>query len=74
LNYAVYDWRDVERIRVEYSRAYEPVAVPVSPLTMDKLHGKLGEVSAIVKFDEVCFSDGTMLRVPAQIPCRQGRC
>jgi len=66
----VYDWTDIHRTTREAIRAYEPVAVPVSPIKADILLGELASVAKAVKFAEVTFANKQLLDVCAHMTCR----
>jgi hypothetical protein len=76
----VYDWSDVHRTARESIHAYELVATPVSPITVNMLPVKLASVAKALKFGDVAFADKQPLDVRAHMkcgdkvtPCQQGR-
>jgi hypothetical protein len=66
----VYDWRDVHRIRSECCNAYEPVAVPLTPITVDRLADDLAGMAKSLLFTDLVFADGQPLDVCKHIDCR----
>lgn len=65
----VYDWRDVHRTSSEESNAYEPVAIPLTPITVDKLSDSLGSMVKSLLFADVAFVDGQPLDVCKHTSC-----
>lgn len=69
----VYDWSDIHRIIHESIHAYEPVAVPVSPITIDMLPDDLSNIAKAVKFVDLAFADGQLLDVYVHMNYHEGR-
>lgn len=70
----VYDWTDVHRISSECRGVYEPVAVPLSPISHNILPAALMNIAKIVMFTDVAFSDSQPLDVRKHEKCRDGEC
>lgn len=68
----VYDWSDVHRTARESIHAYEPVAAPVNPITVDMLPVELANVAKALKFGDISFTDGQPLDVRAHMKCHEG--
>jgi len=68
----VYDWSDVHRVSSKCIHAYEPIAVPVNPITLDKLPDALVEIAKTAKFSDVEFADSQLLDVREHASCRDG--
>jgi len=70
----VYDWSDVHRIARESIHAYELMAAPVHPITLDALPGELSSSlgSLIIRLDQVAFVECLLLDVHAHESCRGG--
>jgi hypothetical protein len=68
----VYDWTDVHRtIRAEI-RAYELVARPSIPVTVDALPDELARIAKVVTISAISFSQASQLDIRAHAECRQG--
>ncbi|MGQ0701140.1 MAG: hypothetical protein ACT4PZ_23220 [Panacagrimonas sp.] len=65
----VYDWIDFHRTASESLHAYEQVATPVSPITVDMLPDELAGIAKILRFDDVAFVDAQRLDVRAYMNC-----
>ncbi len=70
----VYDWSDVHRTTRDELRAYELVAIPVSPITVDVLPANLACIARTVKFAGVIFADGKTPDVRKQMSCSERAC
>jgi hypothetical protein len=66
----VYDWSDVHRTAREELRGYEPVAVPVNPVSTDGLGDELAASFAGIELKDVAFSDGHVLDIRKHMDCR----
>lgn len=66
----VYDWSDVYRTRREdLIRAYDPVAAPINPITIDMLPSGLAQIATAVRFTNVKFAAGGPLDVREHFEC-----
>jgi hypothetical protein len=65
----VYDWRDVERTLKESTHLYEPIAVPITPISIDELPGLLRGIAANISFSKVVFVDGHPLDICLHVEC-----
>ena len=65
----VYDWRDIHRTTLESTHAYEPIAVPVSPILVDALSEPLHLCANNLRFRSVAFVDGQPLDVCVFVEC-----
>jgi hypothetical protein len=68
----VYDWSDVHRTTREAILAYEPVAAPTHPITVNMPPANLAEVAMGLKFAEVAFSSGQALDPRTYMRCLEG--
>lgn len=68
----VYDWRDVHRTSHESTHVYEPIAVPLNPISVDALPEPLHSLAASLRFGNVAFVDETTIDVRAHVECREG--
>ena len=67
----VYDWSDVHRIKRESIHAYELMAAPVSPITLEALLGETVSFSkGIIRLNQAVFADSLLLDVRAHVSCR----
>ena len=65
----VYDWTDVHRTSRQAVHAYEAVATPTKPISLDRLPSDLAGVARALRFVDVSFADSTRLDVCAYMPC-----
>lgn len=63
--FLVYDWTDVHRIERDCTRAYELVAVPVQPVTVDTQPEAIRRLVADNRFAELTFGEFSSLDVSA---------
>jgi len=63
----VYDWRDVHRTIRECSNKYEPVASPISPITIDDLPESLKQLALRAKLLTFSFAEGQDLDIESEI-------
>jgi hypothetical protein len=68
----VYDWTDSHRSNVRLIRAYELVAVPVVPKSVEHLPRELANLARTLTFDEVSFRDQSSLDVSKYCECIEG--
>lgn len=66
----VYDWRDVHRPVRKSKDAYEPVAVPLTPITSDALPETLAILAANVVLHNWEFIAGEPLDICSLMECR----
>lgn len=66
----VYDWRDVHRSSGELHNAYEAVAIPITPITIDRLSDGLAGMAKSLIFVGVAFADAQPLDVCKYAGCR----
>src|SRR5579862_3582822 len=69
----VYDWSDVHRTKAESLQAYEPLVVPLDPISLDRLPDRLRAYAAGTKFETVAFAEGQLLNVEAYFESCAGR-
>lgn len=67
----VYDWTDVQRTMRESVHAYELVAVPVNPITIDAVPDEIVGLVAGLGLDNATFVNGGRLDVCAYLSCRE---
>ena len=67
----VYDWSDVHRTIQAYINAYELLARPYRPLTLDQLPGDLADVARSIRFTRLSFANAWRIDVRAHMICRQ---
>lgn len=67
----VYDWRDVNRTSNECRNVYEPVAVPLAPISVERLAGGLAGMAKSLSFSDAVFSDGQPLDICLHTICRR---
>lgn len=67
----VFDWSDVYRTLLQSIDAYEPIASPVSPITLDVLSGQLAEIAKSIKFNSVAFVERKNLDVRKHMICQE---
>jgi len=65
----VYDWRDVERSLKESTHMYEPIAVPITPISIDELPESLRGFATNISFSKVLFVDCHPLDVCLYVEC-----
>jgi hypothetical protein len=64
----VYDWRDAHRTAANETGAYEAVAKPLTPTTIDELSRALKTLAKRIVFDQVHFADLKPIKVGEQLP------
>ena len=69
----VYDWSDIHRTTRDVIKAYEPVAAPVNPITIDTLPASLAQAAKNLKFVDVAFVSGQPLDVRTLTRCCEGK-
>lgn len=67
----VYDWQDVHRTIRECSNKYEPVASPISPITIDDLPESLKQLALRAKLLTFSFAKGQDLDIESEIECHK---
>jgi hypothetical protein len=67
----VYDWSDVHRVIQAYINAYELVARPYRPLTLDQLPDDLADAARSVRFTRLSFANAWRVDVRAHMICRE---
>ena len=65
----VYDWQDIHRTSKLSTRTYEPVAIPLTPITVEGLTGNLANKVKTLVFANVAFADGEPLTVSKHTNC-----
>jgi hypothetical protein len=65
----VYDWTDIHRAAHDALQVYEPVAVPLTPVTVDSLPSDLAVLAEAVQLAKVVFSSNVPLDVRAHVKC-----
>lgn len=68
----VYDWSDVHRPARESIHAYEPVAAPTKPITVDALPDEIAALVEGIILEYVAFADGQALDIRAHMNCQEG--
>lgn len=68
----VYDWSDVHRPACESIHAYEPVAAPTKPITVDALPDEIAALVEGIRLERIAFADGQALDIRAHMNCREG--
>jgi len=64
----VFDWQDFHRHSIDDLRAYEPVAFPVEPITIEHLPAKMRKFAELIRFD-LAFDDLNLIDVRRHHPC-----
>jgi hypothetical protein len=65
----VYDWTDINRTVDKALCVYEPVAVPVTPITIGSLPVELSALARVLKIANVDFLDGDAINIRAHLIC-----
>ncbi|WP_137940450.1 hypothetical protein [Chitinivorax sp. B] len=65
----VYDWCDVHRTASEFTHAYEPIAVPLNPISANLLPEVLMKVALATKLINVAFVEMQVLNIAAVLEC-----
>lgn len=65
----VYDWSDVHRTRVSLIHAYEPMAYPVGPMSLDELPESLRSHAASVRYSAGAFGDSECIKATNYFEC-----
>jgi len=68
----VYDWSDMGRTSRGVTGAYEPIAMPETPISIDDLPDELAAVARLLRMDAVCFGDGIPLDMETLLVCTDG--
>jgi hypothetical protein len=66
----VYDWSDVHRTKVASINAYEPVAVPVNPISINQLPEPLRSHAASVRYSAALFEGSACIKATSYFQCR----
>ena len=65
----VYDWTDISRTARDALHVYEPVAVPVQPITVGALPNDLAALAKAVQLSDVGFSESNALNIRDHLSC-----
>ncbi|RTL43030.1 MAG: hypothetical protein EKK49_00540 [Rhodocyclaceae bacterium] len=65
----VYDWRDVHRTTHDSTHVYEPVAVPLNPITLDALPESIRRLAVDATLRDSAFVEEQALDVMAMLEC-----
>jgi hypothetical protein len=65
-----YDWSDVHRSESEEIRAYEMVATPLNPITVEALPDEIAFLLEGLWLDQVAFANTPLLDIRAHRICR----
>jgi hypothetical protein len=68
----VFDWTDIHRSSGSLLCAYEPVAVPLTPIAADALPPNVAPLAVGITLDEVAFADTKTVDVRRLMECRDG--
>lgn len=68
----VFDWSDIHRPHQLELRAYEAVAIPSSPITIDTLPPDLASLAGSVRFAQKGFADTLLIDVRSYFDCIDG--
>ena len=68
----VYDWSDVHRTTASLIDAYEPMACPVRPVSLDELPESLRSHAASVRYSAGEFSDCEYFKATKYFDCVSG--
>lgn len=68
----VYDWTDINRKAHEALGVYEPVAVPIAPITIASLPSDLAALAKALRMADVVFAGGAAVDVRRQLRCTGG--
>jgi hypothetical protein len=63
----VYDWTDIHKSDRKSTGSYELVAVPMKPISVDRLPGDLAILAMAIRFGKLKFSDERLIDVRAHI-------
>ncbi len=69
----VYDWSDIHRTISERRHTYEPVTVPLNPITVGMLPDNLAQMARLLMFSGLAFVDNKPLDVCMHMNCQEGR-
>ena len=67
----VYDWTDINRTARDALHVYEPVAVPVQPITASALTGDLATLAKAVQLLNVSFAENNALDIRRHLSCAE---
>ena len=67
----VYDWIDIHRTAGEALHVYEPVAIPIKPITTSALPSDLAALAKLLKLADVVFAARKVVDIRAHLICAE---
>jgi hypothetical protein len=68
----VYDWSDVHRTSASLIEAYEPMAYPLNPVSLDELPESLRSYASNVRYAAGAFQDAECIKITNYFDCLSG--